>query len=74
MDGEISSPPVKQSEPLTNQVLDYIDCCLNNMKQPVSDGKLGLDVVKILSAAEESIKNFVQVLSCKKKIKNGKHC
>ena len=57
-DGEISSPPVKQSEPLTNQVLDYIDCCLNNMKQPISDGKLGLDVVKILSAAEESIKNF----------------
>ncbi len=57
-DGEISSPPVKQSEPLTNQVLDFVQCCSNDMKTPVSGGQLGLDVVKILSAAEESIKNF----------------
>ena len=34
----------------------FAECIINN-KKPVSDGESGLNVVKILEAAEESLKN-----------------
>jgi predicted dehydrogenase len=54
--GDILIPDIKMSEPLKNQCLHFIDCVKNN-KKPITDGRNGLEVVKVLEAAQESLKN-----------------
>ena len=54
-EGDITIPKIDLYEPLKEQDSHFIDC-IENRKQPVSDGQTGLDVVKVLCAAEESIK------------------
>lgn len=54
--GDIHSPYVQNIEPLNIMCRHFIDCIKNNLK-PRTDGESGLRVVKILEAAEESIKN-----------------
>lgn len=35
--------------------ISYVDYCMNNGKNPMSDGRAGLEVVKILAASKKSL-------------------
>jgi predicted dehydrogenase len=52
--GDISIPKIANQEPLKMELTDFIDS-IGNGKQPKTDGKNGLRVVKILEAAQHSI-------------------
>jgi len=54
--GDVISPQVETTEPLQLECRHFIDCILKN-KRPETDGINGLNVVKILEAAEKSLKN-----------------
>ncbi len=53
-DGDILSPRIETSEPLKNQTALFLDC-IRSGKRPLTDGQNGLDVVRVLCAADESI-------------------
>lgn len=54
--GDITIPHVKVGEPLREECLHFIDCVVTR-KRPLSDGRDGLRVVKVLDAAQRSLKN-----------------
>jgi len=54
--GDIYIPKIDHTEALKAEVSHFVDCIENN-KKPVTDGEFGLGVVKILEAAQRSIKN-----------------
>jgi predicted dehydrogenase len=54
--GDIWSPNLATREPLSRMAQDFITC-IESGRQPVSDGKSGLRIVKILDAAQRSIKS-----------------
>lgn len=54
--GDMLSPKISQVEALTVATQHFIDCILND-KTPITDGVAGLNVVRILEASTESIKN-----------------
>jgi predicted dehydrogenase len=49
------APKVDQTEALKAECEYFVDCVQNN-KQPFNDGQAGLEVVKMLEAADKSIK------------------
>jgi predicted dehydrogenase len=53
--GDVWSPHIEQSEPLQNVVQHFTDCIRTGSK-PLTDGAAGLRVVRILEAAQRSIK------------------
>lgn len=53
--GDIVSPHVEVKEPLFSECFHFIDCILRNQK-PRTDGERGLEVVRVLEAAEKSIR------------------
>lgn len=53
--GDIWSPHVDRSEPLQNVVSHFADC-IRNGRKPLTDGEAGLRVVRVLEAAQRSIK------------------
>jgi len=53
--GDVWSPQVDQSEPLQGMVSHFAEC-IRDGKQPLTDGESGLRVVRILEAAQRSIK------------------
>jgi predicted dehydrogenase len=53
--GDIWSPHLDQSEPLQNVVRHFTHCVRTGQK-PLSDGQAGLRIVRILEAAQRSIK------------------
>ena len=53
--GDVWSPHIDQGEPLQAMVRHFAEC-IRDKKRPISDGESGLRVVKILEAAERSIK------------------
>jgi predicted dehydrogenase len=53
--GDIWSPHIEQSEALQNVVRHFADC-VRTGKKPLTDGAAGLRVVRILEAAQRSIK------------------
>ena len=53
--GDIWSPNVPRDEPLQNAVRDFADC-IRSGKTPLADGEGGLRIVRILEAAQRSIK------------------
>lgn len=53
--GDIWSPQVEQGEPLQNLVRHFAECIRTGQK-PITDGEAGLRVVRILEAAQRSIK------------------
>jgi predicted dehydrogenase len=55
--GDIYVPKINISEALLSMANDFISS-INDKKVPRSSSKLGLDVVKILEAANQSIKNY----------------
>jgi predicted dehydrogenase len=52
--GDIVIPYVKVGEPLRLECLHFLDC-VRTRKQPLSDGRDGLRVVKVLDAAQRSL-------------------
>lgn len=52
--GEITIPAVPPREPLMEEMLHFIDCVKGN-KKPTSGAKEGMEVVKILTSASESM-------------------
>jgi predicted dehydrogenase len=54
--GDMWSPKVERKEALKAEVEYFIECVRNN-KIPVNDGRAGLRVVKLLEAANESLRN-----------------
>jgi len=63
--GDILIPKIDSSEPLKNQCLDFLKCIEKNTN-PLANGKEGLKVVRILEAAQESLKRrgaLINVLS-----------
>lgn len=55
-DGDIFSPKIDQSEPLKEQCRHFIECLKEN-KNPLTDGKNGLEVVRVMEGIHSSIKN-----------------
>lgn len=53
--GDVWSPHLDSSEPLQNMVRHFAEC-VRDGKQPLSDGHSGLRIVRILEAAQRSIK------------------
>ncbi len=49
--GGIRIPKLEQSEPLKNLCEHFLDCVLNQ-KKPLTDARSGMEVVKVLEAAE----------------------
>jgi len=60
-DGDIISPKIELKEPLKLLCQHFIDCVGSN-KQPLTDADNGADVVKVLNAIEESLKNNGKVV------------
>jgi len=53
--GDIYSPYIKQEEPLKTECQHFLDC-IKLGKTPLTDGKQGLELVRILEASSESLK------------------
>ncbi|MDH4186402.1 MAG: hypothetical protein OEV08_05345, partial [Nitrospira sp.] len=53
--GDMWAPRVEELEALQVETRYFLDCVMNGTK-PFNDGYAGLRVVKILEAAEESLK------------------
>jgi predicted dehydrogenase len=53
--GDMWAPRLETTEALQTEVLHFIDCIENN-KQPETDGRAGLRLVRIVEAAELSLK------------------
>jgi predicted dehydrogenase len=53
--GDMWAPQVEQVEALGKELTYFIDC-VNNNKTPFNDGKAGLRVVRLLEAANESMR------------------
>jgi hypothetical protein len=54
--GDMWAPRLEQAEALKVEIGYFIDCISNN-KTPFNDGIAGLRVVKMLEAAEQSVRN-----------------
>ena len=55
--GDIVIPYIKFTEPLRIECQHFIDCIVDNHKSPQSCGYIGLNVVRVLEAAQLSIEN-----------------
>ncbi len=62
--GDITMPYMKFVEPLQIECRHFLDC-VKNRKTPVSDGLDGLRVVKVLDAAQRSLKQNGQPIELK---------
>lgn len=54
--GDMCSPQLSTREAL-NKEIEYFLTCINQKQKPINDGSSGLQVVKLLEAADFSIKN-----------------
>ena len=54
--GDVFLPKIPHTEALSGMASDFVQSITQN-KKPVSDSQIGIDVVKILEAADKSIKN-----------------
>jgi len=53
--GDVYSPYIKQEEPLKTECQHFLDC-IKFGKTPLTDGRQGLELVRILEASSESLK------------------
>jgi len=60
--GDMWAPKVEQSEALRTELGYFVDCILNN-KTPFNDGQAGLKVVRMLQAADQSLKHRGKMVS-----------
>ena len=68
--GDAYVPYIKQDEPLKLECQNFLES-IREGKQPVTDGQLGLDVVRILEAANESLKQQGASISLEEPILTG---
>jgi predicted dehydrogenase len=54
--GDVWAPKVDSTEALKRELSYFVDCIRQNQK-PTNDGHAGLRVVRLLEAAEQSLKN-----------------
>jgi predicted dehydrogenase len=54
--GDVWAPKVEQTEALKVELDYFLDCIMND-RTPTNDGEAGLQVVQLLEAAEESLKD-----------------
>ena len=54
--GDMYVPRIESKEALKQEVEHIVDCLKNN-KKPITDGEAGLEVIRLLEATQESIKN-----------------
>jgi predicted dehydrogenase len=54
--GDSYIPHIRQEEPLKSECQHFIDCVLNDTT-PLSDGRAGLELVRILEASSVSLRN-----------------
>ncbi len=53
-EGDLVIPKITLGEPLKNECRHFINCIAEN-REPISDGENGLDVVRVLEAATQSL-------------------
>ena len=53
--GDVYAPYIKQEEPLKTECQHFLDC-IKHGNTPLSDGRQGLELVRILEASSESLK------------------
>jgi predicted dehydrogenase len=53
-EGDVTIPKVHLTEPLRDQTAHFLDC-VENRRQPICDGRNGLEVVAVLEAVRRSI-------------------
>jgi predicted dehydrogenase len=53
--GDVYAPYIKQEEPLKTECQHFLDC-IKHGTTPLTDGKQGLELVRILEASSESLK------------------
>lgn len=53
--GDIWAPHISQQEPLRTMVSHFVEC-VRERRQPLTNGRAGLEIVRILDAAQRSIK------------------
>src|SRR5581483_765899 len=53
--GDITSPYIEFEEPLLVQNRHFLEC-INTGVRPASDGRSGLEVVRVLEAADQSMR------------------
>jgi len=54
-DGDVTIPSVKLTEPLKSECMHFL-MCVKDKKKPVTDGRDGVNVVRVLAAIDESLK------------------
>ena len=59
--GDMWAPKVEQVEALKIEAAYFVDCILNN-KTPFNDGQAGLRIVRMLEAADESLKQKGKII------------
>lgn len=60
-DGDIVSPKIDLQEPVKLLCQHFLDC-IKNKNTPISDAKNGEDVVRVINAVEESLRNRGKVV------------
>jgi predicted dehydrogenase len=53
-DGDIISPKIPIGEPLKNQCMHFVECIIDG-KRPLTDGRLGREVVRVMQAIDRSM-------------------
>jgi len=59
--GDMWAPKVEQVEALKVEAAYFVDCILNN-RTPFNDGHAGLRIVRMLEAADESLKQKGKII------------
>jgi predicted dehydrogenase len=59
--GDVWAPKVAQTEALKVE-LEYFASCIQHNRQPINDGEAGLRVVKLLEAADQSLKDRGRII------------
>jgi len=54
--GDMYAPAIENTEALSREI-KHFNHCIRHQKNPITDGRAGVRVVSILSAAQESIRN-----------------
>ena len=68
--GDVYAPYIKQEEPLKTECQHFLDC-IKHGTTPLSDGKQGVELVRILEASSESLKQGGAPVEFSKEL-NGK--
>jgi predicted dehydrogenase len=60
--GDVWAPKCEQAEALTLELEEFVECILND-RTPLNDGAAGLRVVKMLDAADRSLKERGRIIA-----------